>query len=86
MTSPIECDGGPQCQAAEHVHGCFAERPPAAPRYVLRPVKDGYKIERLTEDADFKPPIWVHAGYLNRGRKFIDKAAARDYMISGVER
>ena len=23
--SKIECDGGPYCQAPEHVHGCFAE-------------------------------------------------------------
>jgi hypothetical protein len=22
----IECDGGPHCQAPEHIHGCFAER------------------------------------------------------------
>jgi hypothetical protein len=22
----IECDGGPNCQATEHIHGCFAER------------------------------------------------------------
>lgn len=26
MTAQIECDGGPHCQAAEHIHGCFAER------------------------------------------------------------
>lgn len=54
------------------------------PRYVLEPTTGGYKIERLTWDEDFQN--YTHAGYLNRGRKFADRGAARDYMISEVER
>lgn len=26
----IECDGGPYCQATEHIEGCFADQPLSA--------------------------------------------------------
>jgi hypothetical protein len=55
-------------------------------RHQLKPVNGGYKILRLRADTDFDPPVWVDAGYLNGGRKFVTRAQARDYMISGVER
>lgn len=58
-------------------------RQKTAPRYVLEPVKGGYKIERLVWDEDFG---WTHGRYLNLGRKFPTRQAATDYMISEVER
>lgn len=55
-------------------------------RYVLKPCDGGYRIERLRADTDFKPPLWVSFGYLNEGRVFPTRSAARDYMVSEVER
>lgn len=48
-------------------------------RFVLRSVNGGYKIERLTWDNDLNG--WFHAGWLNGGRKFSDRQAAREYML-----
>lgn len=55
-------------------------------RYALYPVNGGYRIHRERADTDFDPPLWVQAGWLNRGQKFPTREAAREYMASGVER
>lgn len=49
-------------------------------RFALRTVDGGFKIEALTWDEDMKG--WFHARWLNGGRRFPTREAARDFMMA----
>jgi hypothetical protein len=66
--------------------GVSGDRGQGETRHVLVPVDGGYRIRRERTAEGFDPPLWTAAGWLNRGRRFATREAARLYMASETER